>query len=100
MPLAQTQPNAMMWAKGHSTRARSTEPHLQLNLGQNRGVHVVVDRLKCESNGLCVGYAPEVFEISDDDELVVLEESPSEGRRTAVELAVRMCPKQALSLTV
>ncbi len=79
--------------------ADTTQRHLRPNLGQNDWVHVVVDRLKCESNGLCVGYAPDVFEISDDDELVVLEESPSEGRRTAVELAVRMCPKQALSLT-
>lgn len=67
-------------------------------LGHNVAVQVVVDRLKCESNGLCVGYAPGMFEISDDDELVVLVDSPSEDRRAGLELAVRMCPKQALSL--
>ena len=98
--MVQTQPDAMMCRRVCRPRLQSNEPHLQPNLGQNGRVHVVVDRLKCESNGLCVGYAPDVFEISDDDELVVLEESPSEGRRTAVELAVRMCPKQALSLTI
>ncbi len=61
-------------------------------------VRIVVDRLKCESNGLCVASVPDVFEIDDADELVVLNEEPSEDRRTALELAVRMCPKQALSL--
>ena len=57
-----------------------------------------MDRLKCESNGLCVATAPDVFAIDDQDELVVLNEEPSEDRRTALQLAVRMCPKQALSL--
>ncbi len=66
--------------------------------GQNEMVRIVVDRLKCESNGLCVGHAPDIFEIDDNDELVVLDEEPSADRRVAVETAVRMCPKQALSL--
>ena len=57
-----------------------------------------VDRLKCESNGLCMTYAPGVFEVDDDDELVVLIEEPGEEFRASVETAVRMCPKQALSL--
>jgi ferredoxin len=61
-------------------------------------MRIGVDRLKCESNGLCVGFAPDLFEIDDADELVVLNEEPSEDRRSAVELAVRMCPKQALSI--
>ena len=66
--------------------------------GQNALVRIQVDRLKCESNGLCVGHAPDIFEIDDNDELVVLNEEPSAYRRAAVELAVRMCPKQALSV--
>lgn len=45
-----------------------------------------------------MGYAPDVFEVNDNDELVVLEPHPSEERRAAVALAVRMCPKQALTL--
>lgn len=61
-------------------------------------MRIVVDRLKCESNGLCVGSAPDLFSIDDTDELVVLVEEPGEDRRPAVEHAVRMCPKQALSL--
>jgi ferredoxin len=61
-------------------------------------MQLVVDLLKCESNGLCVTQAPGVFELSDDDELVVLNDSPDESQRVQVEMAVKMCPKQALSL--
>jgi ferredoxin len=61
-------------------------------------MRVVVDQLKCESNGLCVTQAPEVFELTDDDELIVLNDSPPDSQRAAVETAIRMCPKQALSL--
>jgi ferredoxin len=61
-------------------------------------MRVVVDLLKCESNGLCVTQAPSVFDLTDDDELVVLAECPDESQRAAVEAAVKMCPKQALSL--
>lgn len=73
-------------------------PEVAPGFGQNDSVRISVDRLKCESNGLCVGHAPDIFEIDDNDELVVLNEEPSPDRRTAVEVAVRMCPKQALSL--
>lgn len=73
-------------------------PDVAAGFGQNDRVRILVDRLKCESNGLCVGHAPGIFEIDDNDELVVLNEQPPPDRRTAVEVAVRMCPKQALSL--
>lgn len=73
-------------------------PGVALRFGQNDPVRISVDRLKCESNGLCVGHAPDIFEIDDNDELVVLNEEPPAERRAALEIAVRMCPKQALSL--
>ena len=61
-------------------------------------MRVVVDLMKCESNGMCMAQAPEVFLVNDDDELVVLQETPSEQLRPKVEAAVKRCPKQALSL--
>ena len=61
-------------------------------------MRVVVDRTACEANGLCVGAAPEVFQLPDDDDLVVLQEEPDESLRAKVEAAVRICPKQALKL--
>lgn len=59
---------------------------------------MIVDYDACESNALCMGAAPEVFEVRDDDMLYVLDEHPGEELRAKVELAVRLCPKQALSV--
>jgi ferredoxin len=59
---------------------------------------VVVDYDLCESNAICMGIAPEVFEVRDDDNLYLLQEEPPEELRAKVEEAVRRCPKQAISL--
>lgn len=59
-------------------------------------MRVSVDFDLCESNAVCMGVAPEVFEVRDDDFLYVLQEAPGEGLRAKVEEAVRMCPKQAI----
>ena len=59
---------------------------------------VVVDFDLCQSNGICQGMAPEVFEVRDDGYLYVLQEHPDESLRKAVESAVNSCPVQAISL--
>ena len=59
---------------------------------------IVVDFDLCESNAVCMGIAPEVFEVRDDDFLYVLNESPDESERPKMEEAVRRCPKQAISI--
>jgi ferredoxin len=61
-------------------------------------VHVDVDWDLCESNGLCQLAAPEVFELQDDDTLLILQESPDESLRGKVEQAVYDCPKRAIKL--
>jgi ferredoxin len=65
---------------------------------QRTGMRVVVDFDLCESNATCMGIAPEVFEVSDDDLLYILQEEPPEDLRPKLEEAVRRCPKQAISL--
>ena len=59
---------------------------------------IVVDYDLCESNAVCMGIAPEVFEVRDDDFLYVLNEHPGEELREKMEEAVRRCPKQAISI--
>ena len=61
-------------------------------------MRVVVDFLACESNALCVAAVPEVFELDDDDNLVLLTEEATEALRDRLQQAVRNCPKQAISL--
>jgi len=59
---------------------------------------VVVDLNICDLHGLCVETVPEVFQIGDDGALHVLNETPPEGLRAAVRVAVRECPTGAISI--
>jgi len=61
-------------------------------------MRVVVDYEACESNGLCVLAAPEVFDLREDDNLYLLTEHPRPELHADVEAAVRACPKQAIRL--
>jgi ferredoxin len=62
------------------------------------GVKVLVDFELCESNAICMGIAPKVFEVREDDFLYVLQENPPEELRAQVEQAVASCPRGAISL--
>ena len=61
-------------------------------------MRVVVDFDKCNSNAVCMGIAPEVFEVRDDGFLYILNETPPEALRPKMEEAVRQCPTQAISV--
>ena len=59
---------------------------------------VTVDYDLCESNAICMGIAPGVFEVRDDDFLYVLTENPDPSLHDAVRLAAERCPRQAISV--
>lgn len=61
-------------------------------------MRVEVDFDLCESNALCMGEAPEVFEVRDDDFLYLLTEEPAEEFHEKVRRVERSCPKQAITL--
>ncbi len=56
---------------------------------------VVVDADRCEGNGRCVAFAPEVFQMRGDETIVLMEDIP-ESLRIRVEEAIRLCPRQAI----
>jgi ferredoxin len=58
-----------------------------------------VDPLVCEANAVCVGLAPEVFDLDDDDNLTILQPHPTPDQLDRVRHAVRSCPKAALTLS-
>jgi ferredoxin len=60
---------------------------------------VIVDWALCDGNGVCAVEAPDVFEMTDDDELVVLKEELGPDDLDHVGSAVWVCPKRALSLS-
>jgi ferredoxin len=59
---------------------------------------VIVDRDICQNHGQCVFAAPQVFELDEEGELVVLDDEPDESLRDAVEEAADVCPTQAITL--
>lgn len=59
---------------------------------------VVVDFDLCESNAVCMDVCPEVFKVDEDDILHILIEHPPASLRKKIEEAVRLCPRQAISL--
>jgi ferredoxin len=65
---------------------------------ESKRMKVIVDFEICQSHGLCMQAAPEVFELRDDGFLYVLQEEPAESLRKKVEIAVRECPTGAIKL--
>jgi len=61
-------------------------------------MRIVVDRDLCQGHAACEGEAPEVFSVSKQGELTILQPEPSEELRAAAELAVKYCPTHALSI--
>ena len=59
-------------------------------------IKVVVDRDLCQNHGQCVFAAPQVFELDEEDELVVLQDEVGEDLRANVEEAADVCPTQAI----
>ncbi len=59
---------------------------------------IVVDFDQCEANGICVGYASDVFELDDEDNLHVSADDVPADRLDDVRTAVAQCPKAALKL--
>ncbi len=62
------------------------------------GWRITVDRDLCQGHGVCEGEAPEVFAVSKDGVLTVLDDAPDDAHRPAVEAAVKYCPTHALSI--
>lgn len=59
---------------------------------------VKVDFELCEANALCEAFAPDVFEVDDDDMLQILDDEVTEENRSRVDQAVAACPRAAISL--
>lgn len=59
---------------------------------------VSVDPDLCEANGVCVGLAPDVFSLDDDELLHIEQPDATTTNLERVSKAVQLCPKQALRL--
>ncbi|HMK99961.1 MAG TPA: ferredoxin [Acidimicrobiales bacterium] len=59
---------------------------------------VIIDRDRCQGHGVCESEAPEVFSVSKQGVLDILDDAPAEDLRGQVEQAVRFCPTGALRI--
>ncbi len=57
---------------------------------------VEVDFDLCEANGVCVGLAPDVFDLDDNDELSISTAAELPENKDAIEEAIAGCPRAAL----
>ncbi len=63
-------------------------------------MQITVDYSLCEGHGQCLLAAPDVFDVPDGaDQVVVLDPDPPQSEYDAVVRAAAMCPAQALRVT-
>lgn len=60
-------------------------------------MRVRVDHDLCEANAVCEAICPEVFEVDENDVLVILQPEPPAELHDKVHEAVDRCPKVALT---
>lgn len=59
-------------------------------------MRIEVNRDLCEANEVCIGIAPAVFELDDDEELRIAQPDVPAEEVERVTQAVASCPKNAL----
>ena len=59
-------------------------------------IKVIVDMEKCQHYGQCVFDAPNVFRLNDEDKLEY-EATADDSERDNIQLAIDICPMQAIS---
>ncbi|CAN5792319.1 ferredoxin [soil metagenome] len=64
-------------------------------------MHITVDYELCAGHGQCLLAAPDVFDLPDDvEQVVVLDADPPASEQEAVVRAAAMCPAQALHVEI
>jgi ferredoxin len=59
-------------------------------------VRVIVDHDRCEGNAVCLGIAPDIFDLDDEDYAVVKTDPIPADREDLAEQAIQECPRAAL----
>jgi ferredoxin len=62
-------------------------------------IRITVDPELCEGNARCASVAPELFTLGEDDKSRVTKPTVPEALREKAILAVRLCPRQAITIS-
>ena len=60
-------------------------------------MRIAVDRDRCEGNAVCLGIAPELFELDDEDYVIVTADPIPADQEDVAEQAIAECPRVALT---
>ncbi|MCP4908133.1 MAG: cytochrome P450 [bacterium] len=63
-----------------------------------RPFRVIVDTDLCQGHVVCMGEAPELFDLTDDGVVCVRDETPPKALRKKAELAARYCPNHVIRI--
>ena len=59
-------------------------------------MRVIVDRDRCEGNAVCMGIAPDIFDLDDEDYAVVKTDPIPTDQEELAEQSIAECPRAAL----
>ena len=59
-------------------------------------MRIEVDRDRCEGNAVCVGIAPDLFDLDDEDYAVIKSDPVPDDQEDVAEQSVNECPRAAL----
>ncbi|QUR69071.1 ferredoxin [Mycobacterium spongiae] len=59
-------------------------------------MRVIVDHDRCEGNAVCLGIAPDIFDLDDQDYAVVKMDPIEPDQEDLAEQAIAECPRAAL----
>ena len=59
-------------------------------------MRVEVDRDRCEGNAVCLGIAPDLFDLDDEDYAVVKQDPVPDDQEELAEQSIQECPRAAL----
>ena len=59
-------------------------------------MRVEVDHDRCEGNAVCVGIAPDLFDLDDDDYAVIKADPVPADQEALAEQSIAECPRAAL----
>jgi ferredoxin len=68
----------------------------RLDTGEEVLMRVEVDRDRCEGNAVCVGIAPDLFDLDDEDYAVVKADPVPADQEELAEQSIAECPRAAL----
>ncbi|CAJ1579415.1 ferredoxin [[Mycobacterium] wendilense] len=60
-------------------------------------MRVHIDRDRCEGNAICVGIAPDLFDLDDDEYAVMKVDVVPADQEELAQQAIAECPRAALS---